>query len=111
MVITALNQSEIFCLSPEGNQGLSLLYSPLAGKALLADYAMITRAEKACLKHPGSPLPDEMFRPLLDFIPVKERNPIASDPAQLSSLTILRLPEGVSSNLTRRCCWALSGIL
>jgi radical SAM protein with 4Fe4S-binding SPASM domain len=106
MVITALNQSEIFCLSPEGNQGLSLLYSPLAGKALLADYAMITRAEKACLKHPGSPLPDEMFRPLLDFIPVKERNPIASDPAQLSSLTIL--PNEIC-NLNCSYCYAAAG--
>lgn len=106
MVITALNQSEIFCLSPEGNQGLSLLYSPLAGKALLADHAMITRAEKACLKHPGSPLPDEMFRPLLDFIPVKERNPIASDPAQLSSLTIL--PNEIC-NLNCSYCYAAAG--
>ena len=106
MVTPALNQSEIFCLFPDENPGLSLLYSPLGGTAVLADNALIARAEQLCLNQPGSPVTDEMLRPLLDFIPVKERNPIASDPAQLSSLTIL--PNEIC-NLNCSYCYAAAG--
>jgi radical SAM protein with 4Fe4S-binding SPASM domain len=106
MVTPALNQSEIFCLFPDENPGLSLLYSPLAGNAVLADNPLITRAEQLCLNHPGSPVTDETLRPLLDFIPVKERNPIASNPAQLSSLTIL--PNEIC-NLNCSYCYAAAG--